>query len=179
MKNKVPGSSRETDDEADEHNGDQGWARRGTQNDSAAGPCPTDDGGSDAKAFRRRSTRAITTSCDGEAVRLTKMPNGHGGARKGARRNKGLANVRQRAKIIKDLVERGEDRSLIFFRWPLWVTCGRRLGKDFLTPLQHWNGAGGRHRAPSWRKNRKSANIQTKSGFIWGILVPFGWRTSP
>ena len=25
---------------------------------------------------------------------------------------------------------------------PLWVMCGRRLGKDFLTVLQHWSGAG-------------------------------------
>src|SRR5262245_14377087 len=24
---------------------------------------------------------------------------------------------------------------------PLWVTCGRRLGKNFLTLLQHWSGA--------------------------------------
>ena len=24
---------------------------------------------------------------------------------------------------------------------PLWVTCGRRLGKNFLTSLQHWSGA--------------------------------------
>jgi hypothetical protein len=24
---------------------------------------------------------------------------------------------------------------------PLWVTCGRRRGKDFLTVLQHWSGA--------------------------------------
>ena len=24
---------------------------------------------------------------------------------------------------------------------PLWVTCGRRLGKNFLTQLQHWSGA--------------------------------------
>ena len=23
----------------------------------------------------------------------------------------------------------------------LWVTCGRRLGKNFLTFLQHWSGA--------------------------------------
>ena len=23
---------------------------------------------------------------------------------------------------------------------PLWVTCGRRLGKNFLTLLQHWSG---------------------------------------
>jgi hypothetical protein len=23
----------------------------------------------------------------------------------------------------------------------LWVTCGRRRGKDFLTLLQHWSGA--------------------------------------
>jgi len=23
----------------------------------------------------------------------------------------------------------------------LWVTCGRRLGKNFLTVLQHWSGA--------------------------------------
>jgi hypothetical protein len=22
-----------------------------------------------------------------------------------------------------------------------WVTCGRRLGKNFLTLLQHWSGA--------------------------------------
>jgi hypothetical protein len=26
-------------------------------------------------------------------------------------------------------------------RCPLWVTCGRRLGKNFLTKLQHWSGA--------------------------------------
>jgi len=26
-------------------------------------------------------------------------------------------------------------------RCPLWVTCGRRLGKNFLTFLQHWSGA--------------------------------------
>ena len=24
---------------------------------------------------------------------------------------------------------------------PLWVMCGRRLGKNFLTLLQHWSGA--------------------------------------
>ncbi|HEY6384005.1 MAG TPA: hypothetical protein VIY07_19635, partial [Pseudolabrys sp.] len=24
---------------------------------------------------------------------------------------------------------------------PLWVMCGRRLGKNFLTQLQHWSGA--------------------------------------
>ena len=33
------------------------------------------------------------------------------------------------------------------FSWPgkslsrLWVTCGRRHGKSFLTLLQHWSGA--------------------------------------
>jgi hypothetical protein len=26
-------------------------------------------------------------------------------------------------------------------RSPLWVMCGRRLGKNFLTLLQHWSGA--------------------------------------
>src|SRR5262249_5175126 len=26
-------------------------------------------------------------------------------------------------------------------RCPLWVMCGRRLGKNFLTLLQHWSGA--------------------------------------
>jgi hypothetical protein len=35
--------------------------------------------------------------------------------------------------------------------------------------LGAWNGAGGRHGAPLLRKSRKSANIHTKSGFIWGI----------
>ena len=24
---------------------------------------------------------------------------------------------------------------------PIWVTCGRRLGKSFLRFLQHWSGA--------------------------------------
>src|SRR5262249_46152294 len=24
---------------------------------------------------------------------------------------------------------------------PLWVMCGRRLGKNFLTSVQHWSGA--------------------------------------
>ena len=36
------------------------------------------------------------------------MANGHGGARKGAGRKPGTPNTRETARIIKDLVERGE-----------------------------------------------------------------------
>jgi hypothetical protein len=43
----------------------------------------------------------------------------------------------------------------------------------YITPLNSrpdaWNGTGSRHRAPLLRKSRKSANIHTKSGSIWGI----------
>ena len=33
-------------------------------------------------------------------------------------------------------------QAAIRLRLRLWVTCGRRLGKNFLTFLQHWSGAG-------------------------------------
>jgi DNA-binding transcriptional LysR family regulator len=35
--------------------------------------------------------------------------------------------------VSRSLLRRG--------RCPLWVMCGRRLGKNFLTLLQHWSGA--------------------------------------
>ena len=38
------------------------------------------------------------------------MANGDGGRREGAARKKGLPNVKQRARLIEDLVDRGEDR---------------------------------------------------------------------
>lgn len=37
------------------------------------------------------------------------MANGHGGKRQGAGRKRGIPNMRRRAKIVQDLVERGED----------------------------------------------------------------------
>ena len=87
-----------------------------------------------------------------------------------------------------DNVGRGSVRPSVL-RW----VCSRAVGE---TPMairassngqlvaqppsgRAWIGAGGRHGAPSLRKDWKSANIQTTSGFVWGIPVLFGWRTSP
>src|SRR5262249_26521210 len=49
------------------------------------------------------------------------------------------------AGILRNLYERvyqaGQCGSGAMSQCPLWVTCGRRLGKNFLTLLQHWSGA--------------------------------------
>jgi hypothetical protein len=52
--------------------------------------------------------------------------------------------------------------------WAGWYASGVEVWASAIRPGER-NGGSSRHCAPVWQEGRKTANIHTNSGFIWGI----------